>query len=253
MHWTDGYYGELYLDSVADLLTPELSALEASAIAGLLGLDPGERVLDLACGHGRHAAPLAGRVSLLAGVDRTGAYLRRAAAQAGGGPGAPRFVRADLRQLPFPGGTFDAVYSWYASLFMWDDPGNQAALVELCRVLRRGGRALVHHGNPLRLAADPTDFARRTLADGSAVEEEARFDPGSGVERAHRRLLRPDGTVLAGTARLRYYRPDEWVPLARRAGLRVTRITSTTGLGAGPGPLELSREAPDLVAVLEKE
>jgi SAM-dependent methyltransferase len=253
MHWTDTYYGDLYLDSAADLLTPELSALEAGVIGGLLGLGPGQRVLDLACGHGRHALPLAGRVALLAGVDRSGDYLRRGALQARGAPHPPPFVRADLRELPFPDGAFDAVYSWYASLFMWDDPGNEAALGELRRVLRRGGRALVHHANPLRLAAEPTAFARHTLADGSAVEEEARFDPASGVERAHRRLLRPDGTVLAGTASLRYYRPDEWVPLARRAGLRIARVTSTTGIGAGPGPLELSREAPDLVAVLEKQ
>lgn len=253
MHWTDTYYGKLYLDSAADLLTPELSALEAGAIAGLLRLAAGERVLDLACGHGRHALPLAGRVGLLAAVDRSGAYLRRGAAQVRGASRVARFARADLRALPFPDGAFDAAYSWYASLFMWDEAGNEAALGELGRVLRRGGRALVQHANPLRLAAEPTAVARRTLSDGSEVEEEARFDAASGVERAHRRLRRPDGTVLAGTAWLRYYRPDEWVPLARRAGLRVVKVTSTTGVGAGPGALDLGSDAPDLVAVLEKE
>ncbi len=252
MHWTDTYYGELYLDSAADLLTPELSALEAGAIAGLLRLTRGDRVLDLACGHGRHARALAGHVDLLAAVDRSGAYLRRAAGQSRAGPRAPRLVRADLRSLPFRDGTFDAVYSWYASLFMWDEAGNAAALAELSRVLRHGGRALVQHANPLRLADDRDASARRSLADGSVVEEQARFDPATGVERAHRRLLRPDGTVLAGTAVLRYYRPEEWGPLSRQAGLRVQRVTSTTGVGAGPGPLELGRDAPDLVAVLEK-
>lgn len=252
MHWTDTYYAELYLDSAADLLTPELSALEAGVIGELLRLSPGQRVLNLACGHGRHAYPLAGRVRTLVGVDWSAPYLRRGAGATRGLPRPPRFVRADLRQLPFPGGAFEAAYSWYASLFMWDEEGNQAALGELSRVLGRGGRALVHHANPLRLAADPVASARRTLADGSVVEEDARFDPASGVERADRRLVRPDGTVLAGTAVLRYYRPGEWGPLARRAGLRVVKLTSTTGVGAGPGPSQLDRDAPDLVAVLEK-
>lgn len=252
MHWTETYYGDLYLDSAADLLTPELSAIEAGVIGELLRLSPGQRVLDLACGHGRHALALAGRVRSLVGVDRSGAYLRRGAVRAASLPGPPRFVRADLRELPFPGGAFDSAFSWYASLFMWDEAGNQAALGELSRVLARGGRALVHHANPLRLAAEPVATARRTLADASVVEEEARFDPGSGVERAHRRLVRPDGSVLAGTAELRYYRPEEWGPLARRAGLRVVKLTSTTGVGAGPGPTPLDRDAPDLVAVLEK-
>lgn len=252
MHWTDTYFGDLYLDSVVDLLGPELSALEAAVIASLLAISPGQRVLDLACGHGRHALPLAGRAGMVAGVDRSGPYLRRAAAGAGKLPRPPRFARADLRSLPFPDAVFDAVYSWYASLFMYDERGNAAALAELSRVLRRGGRALVHHANPLRLAAEPVATARRTLADGSVVEEEAAFDPATGVERAHRSLVRPGGAVLAGTAVLRYYRSEEWDPLARRAGLRVLFLTSTTAASAGPGPVELGPDAPDLIAVLEK-
>jgi SAM-dependent methyltransferase len=243
MHWSDGYYGELYLDSVLDLLGPELSALEARVIEELLGLSPGQRVLDLACGHGRHARALAGPSRLVVGVDRNGAYLQRAVAPALDHP--PRLARADLRWLPFPDGGFDAVYSWYGSLFMYDEEGNAAVLAELARVVRRGGRALVHHSNPLRLALEPIASARRTLADGSEVAEEAVFDAATGVERAQRRLVRPDGTTLSGTSVLRCYRPGEWEPLARGAGLRLRSLTSTTGVTPGP-------EAPDLIAVLEK-
>jgi SAM-dependent methyltransferase len=180
-------------------------------------------------------------------VDRSGAYLARAAVSA---PGA-RLVRADLRVLPFAAGTFDAVYSWYASLFMFDDEGNAAALAELARVLRPGGRALVHHGNPLRLERAPRERTRRALPGGVVVEEDAVFDPSSGVERAERRMLRPGGGILAGTAILRYYRPTEWGPLARGAGLRIVELTSTTGAARSPreGP---HPGAPDLVALLER-
>jgi SAM-dependent methyltransferase len=242
MHWSDGYYGDLYLDSVRDLLTPALSALEAGVIARLLRLGPRERVLDLACGQGRHARALAGRVGRLVGLDRSRAYLRIAASGAGA-PAAP-LVQGDLRALPFADGAFDALYSWYASLFMYDEPGNAAALAELARVLRRGGRALVHHANPLRLAADPVATARRSLPGGGEVEEVASFDATTGVERARRRLQRADGRVLEGEARLRYYRTDEWEALARGAGLDLLAVTSTTG-AVGP-------EAPDLIAVVEK-
>jgi SAM-dependent methyltransferase len=261
VHWTDGYYGELYLDSVEDLLTPALSALEAEVIARLLELVPGHRVLDLACGHGRHARVLAGRVGELWAIDRSGPYLARAATSGPPNP-ALRLVQADLRALPFPPDTFDGIYSWYGSLFMFDDEENAAALAELARVLRPGGRALVHHGNPLRLAREPCERSRRLLADGTVVEEDAVFDPATGLDRAERRMLRPGGSVLAGTSILRYYRPAEWGPLARRAGLRIVELTSTTGAmpspdhreragaadpSAGPGP-----DAPDLVALLER-
>jgi SAM-dependent methyltransferase len=246
-HWGDGYYGALYLDSAADLLSPALSALEAEAVALLLRLGPRDAALDLGCGHGRHARRLAGRVRRLVGLDRSGDYLRRAAAA---DPGAA-LVRGDVRALPFRPGAFDAVYSWYASLFMFDDRTNLACLAEAARVLRPGGRLLVHHANPLRLARDPVERAARTLADGSRVEEVSEYDAARGLDRCARRLVRPDGAVLAGTAELRYYMPSEWGPLAERAGLRLVELTTTPEAGRAarrdPGP-----DAPDLIALLEK-
>lgn len=250
-HWGDAYYGDLYLDSVADLLTPRLSALEAALIRALLGAGPGARVLDAACGHGRHAGVLAGDGLRAVGLDRSAAYLRRAAAAwPGAEPGAP-LVRADLRALPLRDGALDAAYSWYASLFAFDDETNAACLRALARAVRPGGRVLVHHANPLRLAAHPRDAARRVLPDGTLVEETSAFDVASGVDRCHRRLVRPSGAVLAATAELRYYKPSEWGPLSARAGLTVLELTSTTG-AAGHPRRGLDPDSPDLIALLEK-
>lgn len=246
-HWGDGYYGALYLDSAGDLLSPRLSALEADVVALLLRLGPGEAALDLGCGHGRHARLLAGRVRRLVGLDRSGDYLRRAA---GAGGGAVH-VRGDVRGLPFRPGAFDAVYSWYASLFMFDDATNAACLREMGRVVAAGGRLLVHHANPLRLAADPVDTTRRVLPDGTVVEEESRWDGEAGVDRCARRLVRPDGSVLSGTAELRYYDAEEWGPLARAVGLRLVDLTATSPSGGRPGA-GATPDAPDLIALLER-
>jgi SAM-dependent methyltransferase len=249
-HWTDAYYGDLYLDSVEDLLTPALSALEASVVAGLLRIGPAHRVLDAACGPGRHVGPVAERAGWACGLDRSGDYLRRAAGALAASPARrPGLVRGDVRGLPFRAGSFDAAYSWYSSLFMFDDATNTACLGELGRVLRRRGRLLVQHANPLRVAAEPVAVATRTLADGSRVEEDSRWDSTRGVDISARRIIRPGGAVLAATAELRYYNPSEWRRLAERAGLRLVAVTSTSGAhapGREPGP-----EAPDLIAVLE--
>jgi len=268
-HWGDAYFGDLYLGSVGDLLTPRLSALEAEVIAGLLGLGPRDRVLDLACGHGRHARILAGRAGWMVGVDRSGDYLRRASS-----PASPaetslaRYVRGDVRGLPFRDGIFDVAFSWYASLFMFDDATNEACLAEAARVVRAGGRLLVHHANPLGLAREPHAEARRTLADGSVVEEVSSFDASTGVDRCARRVVSPGGAVLAGTAELRYYMPSEWRTLADRTGLRVLELTTTPDAGRAPADVEWlpereprrgraprrepGPEAPDLIALLEK-
>jgi len=236
---------------VADLLSPRLSALEAEVVAALLRLDPRDRVLDLACGHGRHARPLAGRVGRLVGVERSGEYVRRAAAECPTATSTgrlPLYVRADLRALPLATGAFDALFSWYASLFMFDDAANEAALAEAARVVRRGGRLLVHHGNPLALAGAPHAEDRRNLPDGGSVEEVSDWDAAAGVDRCRRRLTRPGGRTLEGTAELRYYSPSEWERLAHRVGLRLGAITSTAPAPHGA----LDHEAPDLIALLEK-
>lgn len=239
-------------------------------IATLLAVEPGDRVLDAGCGSGRHARVIASRGVAVVGLERSGESLRRATAKAPAGasgvPGevernvlrahrpehvdAPSYVRADLRALPFRPRSFDAAYSWYASLFMFDEEVNLACLVALAAVLRPGGRLLVHHANPLRLGRDPHERSRHVLPDGSVVEEESRFDAVRGVDRSARRLTRPDGRVLEGTAELRYYTAAEWLALAGRAGLRLVDVTSTTDAGR-PGRPPPGPEAPDLIVLLE--
>lgn len=246
------WFGDLYFESTADLLTPRLSALEAEVISSLLRLRAGERVLDVACGHGRHLEALGGRGLRLVGIDLDRGYLRLAATAtddprtARPERGRRSLVRADQRQLPF-GPAFDAAFSWYSSLFLENDDGNERTLAEVGRVLAPRGRLLVQHANPLRLAGEPEVRAARDLPGGGRVEESSRFDPATGVETLSRVITRGD-RVLAGTARLRYYRPTEWERIAARAGLRLRDVVST-GPGA-PGPL--SERSLDLIAVLEK-
>lgn len=250
-HWSDAYYGDLYFDSAADLLTPALSAVEASVIWSLLGLRPGARVLDVACGHGRHAWPLAREGAEVFGLERSDRYLRRAIVNSGGSRPRPRWIRGDVRALPLRDASFDAAFSWYSSLFMFDDATNLACLVGMGRAVRPGGRLVVHHANPEALSLSPVDASRRTLADGSLVEEESRWDEAAGVDRCARRLVRPDGTALEGTAELRYYTAPQWTPLAAAAGLRLVEVTNTQAARGVPGP-RAGSEAPDLIAVLER-
>jgi len=240
-HWADDYYGDLYYDSVADLLTARMSGFEAQLLRRLLELGPLDRVLDLACGHGRHARALSPEVGLLVGIDRNPEYLARARHSGG------VLVRGDLRALPFRPGSFDAVYSWYSSLFMYDDRENARCLSAAVSLLRPGGRIVVHHDNPARLRKLPTAQTAWDMPRGGRVEESSAYDPATGTDTCTRRVIRADGTVLAGVAHLRYYTPVEWEGLASRCGLDLLGITSTW---QADRPAErLDDDAPDLIAI----
>jgi len=103
-----------------------------------LNIPAGGIALDVGCGPGTVTASLAraaGPGALALGLDISEAMLARAVrAEAGPQIG---FLRADAQQLPLRDGTVDAVVS-IAVLQLVPDPA--AALAEMARVLRAGGR-----------------------------------------------------------------------------------------------------------------
>jgi SAM-dependent methyltransferase len=129
------------LARVAKGLTGPGMAEEVRIARLLLGLSPGDTVLDVACGPGnfsRGFAKSVGDEGLVVGIDASRTMLERGVADliAAGLPNLA-LVRGDATQLPFPDGTFDAVCC-FAALHLFADPF--AGLDEMRRILRPGGR-----------------------------------------------------------------------------------------------------------------
>ena len=104
---------------------------------------PGERVLDVACGTGivaRLAAPLVGSKGQAVAVDVNPAMLAVARAHPAPSDATIHWQEGNAVALPFPDGAFDMVLCQHGLQFI---PDRASAVREMRRVLAPGGRALV--------------------------------------------------------------------------------------------------------------
>lgn len=141
-------------------LTADVIAQRAEVLKQLQ-LEPGERVLDIGSGPGLLAFDMAAAVGpggRVQGIDASEPMIAIASKRCAAQPWV-RFEKADARKLPFPDAAFDLAVSTQVYEFVREIP---AALAELNRVLRPGGRAaivdtdygslVIHTENPARMA-----------------------------------------------------------------------------------------------------
>jgi demethylmenaquinone methyltransferase / 2-methoxy-6-polyprenyl-1,4-benzoquinol methylase len=103
-------------------------------LVDLASVIPGCRALDLATGTGDIAFALAARGANVVGMDITYRMIQLARAKQAG-----QFVVGDMLALPFPPASFDLVTTGYG---LRNVPDLAAAMDEIARVLRPGGRLL---------------------------------------------------------------------------------------------------------------
>jgi ubiquinone/menaquinone biosynthesis methyltransferase len=132
-------------DLITVLLSGGADARWKRRIVSMSDAGPGVRALDLACGTGDIAFALAARGASVIGLDITPRMieLARARGRETTGPrspaSGPRFLVGDMLALPFEDARFDLVTTGYG---IRNVPDIDAALREIGRVLRPGGRFL---------------------------------------------------------------------------------------------------------------
>lgn len=185
-----------------------------------LPLGPGVRVVDVGAATGRHARVLAGEGAEMVAVDVSAGLLAagraRTAERAGAGVGRVRWLQTDARRLPLRSGCADVVLSLCQGGFGLTPGGDEAALAEMARVLRTGGRLVV--------TAFSLAFAARYLAPEDAV------DVGRGLVHSPADVRDADGQRHTFDLWTACYTPGHLVRLAADVGLRVDGLT-----GAEPG------------------
>jgi SAM-dependent methyltransferase len=213
--WYEHWFGEEYLD-----LYPHRDDREAEQLVTLLGargvVRSGAKVLDLACGAGRHAAALAHLAARVVGFDLSLTLLRAAQRR-----GAGSLVRGDMRVLAFRDGAFNAVVNLFTSFGYFDrDEQHLAVLQEVARVLAPGGRFAMDFLNAAQVRQSLVRRNSGRLGGQRVVQERRLSEDGRFVIKT----IALEGEGRQFMERVRLYERGDLEAMARTAGLRVLDV-----------------------------
>lgn len=133
--WEAGDYGHF-----ATYLLP--GALE---FLSRVTVEPGSRVLDVACGAGQTAIPMARAGAKVTGIDLAANLVEQARAMSKVEKLDARFDEGDAEMLPYDDASFDMVISLIGAMFA---PRPELVAAELKRVTRPGGKIIMGNWTP---------------------------------------------------------------------------------------------------------
>jgi ubiquinone/menaquinone biosynthesis C-methylase UbiE len=209
--WFEEWFGEDYLR-----LYPHRDDADARSAVALIArsvcLQPGWRVLDVACGAGRHARAFVEAGARCFGLDLSATLLRVAR----GVTDAP-LIRADMRQLPVRPASMHLTVNLFTSFGYFDqDAEHRTALEEMISTVQPGGWFVIDFLNPAAV--------RREL-----VPEEIVHLPGQTIQVT--RSVSPDGRYVCKSIRaregkhylerVRLFEPEQISAMLESAGVRI--------------------------------
>jgi SAM-dependent methyltransferase len=216
---------------------------EVDQLLALIGMEPGDKaVLDLCCGPGRHAVPLARRGARVTGVDRTRHHLNLARERAELAGVGVELVEADMREFRRPG-AYDLALSLFTSFGYFDAPDDDLRVLRNVREsLRPPGALVIDVMGKEWLARNFQPTRSRTLPDGTVLIDRSRVvDDWTRIENDG--ILIREGKTRAFQARLNVYSGLELRDRLRQAGFDAVSLFG--GLDGSPYGLDAAR----LVAV----
>ncbi|MDD3730777.1 MAG: methyltransferase domain-containing protein [candidate division Zixibacteria bacterium] len=209
-----------YLYFYEDYLTEEINQKQVQFLVRELELNRPLRILDLACGHGRHANRLAQLDHEVTGVDLTSGFLEIARRDAAGRNLKVTYIQKDMRQISFHD-EFDRVLFMFTAIGYFTDEDNFKVLRNISRSLKPGGLVCLDTINRDNLLKN---FRSHIITDKGEdlMLDRNSFDSATGYIHDRRTIIR-NGHRKDFKFSIRLYNPSEIKLILEQAGLKVIK------------------------------
>lgn len=231
------WYASAFKPEMAEMTWAENTGREVDRVIKILKPRGDERILDLACGNGRHALELARRGFDVVGVELAEPLLEVARADAEAAGLDVPYVQGDLRTVEIEG-EFDIVLNLNdgAIGYLETDEENERIFATVAKALRRGGRQLMQLPNILHAQRH---LPQKTwIGGGSSIEIlEQVWNESNLCLYGSMQLLRagqvfdPEEKIVY---RQRLYPVEEIDSIVRRLEMRVSNVFRGNGRARPP-------------------
>lgn len=211
-----------YLYFYGNSLKDEYTKEEVDFLIRELTLDKPKKILDLACGHGRHSNRLAGFGHEVTGVDNNQDFLDIARKEAENYKIFVQYLCDDTRKYTSPA-EYDCIIHLFSSFGYFPDEENELVIRNVAESLRPGGLFCL---DILNRDGFLKDYPRYSVRENNSdlMIDRNRFDPFTG------RLYNSRITIRNGIRKdtpffLRLYNPTEIIALLKRSGFVVKKMS----------------------------
>ncbi|HSK49108.1 MAG TPA: class I SAM-dependent methyltransferase [Solirubrobacterales bacterium] len=231
------WYASAFQPEMADMTWAEHTGREVDRALKMLKPRGDERILDMACGNGRHALEFRRRGFEVVGVELSEPLIEVARADAEAEGLDVTYLVADLRELEFED-EFDLVLNLNdgAIGYLETEEDNERIFERASRALRADGRQLMQLPNVLR--AEKHSPQRTWLGGEGSIEIlEHEFNKGDRCLYGAMHLIREGDTFNFGDRiefRQRLYTADEMDTLVRKYGMRLSNVFRGNGRARQP-------------------
>ena len=241
----DSYFDGHYKDIWRSIIPDELTAKEVEFILNYFNLQPGNKILDLMCGYGRHSIALANKGMKVTAVDNLNDYINEVKQVSEKDNLSITAEQADVANYA-PSETFDLVICMGNSLNFFNADDTIRLFRNVSTHLKKGGSLLINSWSVAEIAIK--NFKDKSWSDVGdkkfLVDCKYLFHPAR-IEFEHL-ILTPDGKTESKTGIDYIFSINEIETMLNQTGFILKEIYSI------PGKKKLTIGEPRIYMIAEK-